>query len=324
MALSKNGRTTRAAYGFLLPNLLGFLVFTSLPVLASLALSFFQWDLFSAPQFVGMQNYSRLLGFQAGRPNDPDFWYYAFNTGFLLLIIPVNILGSLFLAVVLNQKLRGIVVFRTIYFMPSIVAGVATYLLWRWLYNPDYGLFNTLIAHCLPGWLNAAITKVCAVLGQVLMGHPLEWPPNWLASVGWAKPALMFMGFWSVVGGYNMILYLAALQGVSPELYEAADIDGANRWQKFWTITWPMVSPTTFFILTMSLIGGLQGGFEQAFVMTRGGPAGATTTISYYIYNHAFAWNHMGYAAAIAWVLFAAVLVVTMLNWRFGGKVVHY
>ena len=293
MALSKRGRTAVAGGLFLLPNFLGFLVFTSLPVLASLALSFFDWDLFRAPKPVGLRNFVALM-------QDREFWRYGFNTVFLMLMIPVNIMGSLFLAMVMNQKLRGIVVFRVIYFVPTIVAGVGTYLLWRLLYNPDYGLIN-------------AMLRLAGIEG-----------PKWLQSVAWAKPALMLMGFWTAVGGYNMILYLAALKNVPLDLYEAADIDGANRWQKFWAITWPMVSPTTFFIFTMSIIGGLQGGFEQAIVMTGGGPAGATTTISYYIYNHAIAWNHMGYAAAIAWVLFAAVFVVTMLNWRFGGKIVHY
>ena len=293
MALTKRGRIALAGYLFLLPNLLGFLVFTFVPVLASLALSFFDWDLFTPPKFAGLHNFGALL-------KDREFWHYGSNTVFLMLAIPANMMGSLFLAVVMNQKLRGIVVFRTIYFLPSIVAGVGTYLLWRWIYNPDYGFINTLL-------------RAVGLDG-----------PKWLQSIAWAKPALMFMGFWNTVGGNNMILYLAALQGVSPELYEAANIDGANKWQQFWRITWPLVSPTTFFILTMSLIGGFQGGFEQAMVMTGGGPAGATTTISYYIYNHAFLWNHMGYAAAIAWVLFAVVFVGTLLNWRVGGRIVHY
>ena len=293
MGMTKERRVALAGYLFLLPNLLGFLVFTMIPVLASLALSFFDWDLFTPPRFVGLHNFAALM-------KDRAFWSYGYNTVFLMLAIPVNMMGSLLLAVVMNQKLRGIVVFRTIYFLPSIVAGVGTYLLWRWIFNPDYGLINTLL-------------RAVGVEG-----------PKWLQSIAWAKPALMLMGFWTAVGGNNMILYLAALQGVSPELYEAADIDGANKWQKFWRITWPMVSPTTFFILTMSLIGGFQGGFEQAMVMTGGGPAGATTTISYYIYNHAFLWNHMGYASAIAWVLFAIVFLGTLLNWRFGGRVVHY
>jgi len=291
--MTRNGRTALAGYLFLLPNFLGFLVFTSLPVLASLVLSFFGWDLFTPPRFVGLHNFATLM-------NDHAFWYYGLNTIFLMLAIPVNMMGSLFLAVVMNQKLRGIVVFRTIYFLPSVVAGVGTYLLWRWIFNPDFGLINTTL-------------RAVGIEG-----------PKWLQSITWAKPALMLMGFWNAVGGNNMILYLAALQGVSPELYEAAEIDGADRWQKFWRITWPMVSPTTFFILTMSLIGGFQGGFEQAMVMTGGGPAGATTTISYYIYNHAFLWNHMGYAAAIAWALFTVVFAATLLNWRFGGRVVHY
>jgi multiple sugar transport system permease protein len=390
MALTRRGRVMWGACLFLLPNLAGFVVFTSLPVLASLVLSFFKWDLFGAPEFVGLQNFRQLLGFRvrdagagawaqwaapaaavglaaamawsirsgtrsarrkSGRrawqmfglaavcaaaavwlgrvalrawwPNDPEFWYYAFNTMFLMMVIPLNMAGSLFLAIVLNRRLRGRVVFRTIFFLPSIVAGVGTYLLWRWLYNPDHGLINMIIVNALPGRVNDGIAAASATLGRVLLGRPLDWPPGWLTSVGWAKPALMFMSFWTLVGGYNMVLYLAALQGVSPELYEAADIDGANPWQKLRHVTWPQVSPTTFFILTMSLIGGLQSGFEEAFIMTGGGPAGATTTVSYYIYNHAFTWHNMGYAAAIAWVLFAAVLAVTVLNWRVAGRAVR-
>ena len=142
MARTKRGRTALAGYLFLLPNLLGFLAFTLIPVAVSLGLSFFEWDLFTPPKFVGLHNFIALL-------KDHDFWRYAFNTVFLMLTIPVNILGSLFLAMVMNQKLRGIVVFRTMYFLPTIVMGVGTYLLWRWIYNPDYGLINTIITHWL-------------------------------------------------------------------------------------------------------------------------------------------------------------------------------
>jgi multiple sugar transport system permease protein len=134
----------------------------------------------------------------------------------------------------------------------------------------------------------------------------------------------MIMGFWGSMGGTSMILYLAGLQGISPQLYEAAEIDGANAWHKFRYITFPMLSPTTFFIFITSVIGGFQGGFQAAYVMTKGGPNGATSTISYYIYNHAFQWFNMGYAAAISVVLFAMVFVVTMINWRFGGRKVNY
>jgi len=126
------------------------------------------------------------------------------------------------------------------------------------------------------------------------------------------------------MGGYNMILYLAGIQGIPQELYEASAIDGASSWQKFQHITWPMLSPTTFFIFIMSVIAGFQGGFDAAFVMTGGGPAGATTTVSYYIYQNAYEWFHMGYAASIAWVLFLSVFIVTLMNWKYGGKVVHY
>jgi multiple sugar transport system permease protein len=148
-------------------------------------------------------------------------------------------------------------------------------------------------------------------------------PPRWLTDIGWAKPSLMAMGFWAAIGSNNMLLYLAALTGVAPELYEAGDIDGAGRLQRFWNITWPQLAPTTFFILVMSVIGGLQGGFEMAKVMTNGGPAGATTTLSYFIYIEGFETGRLGFASAVAWALFALILVITLLNWRFGNRYVN-
>ena len=179
---------------------------------------------------------------------------------------------------------------------PQIVSGVAIFFLWKWMYNPDFGLIN-------------------AVLRQVGLGGP-----NWLTSPHWAKPALMLMGSWMAVGGTSMVLYLAALQGVSLELYEAADIDGANAWQKFRAVTWPSVMPVTFFIFTMGIIAGLQAGFDAAFIMTGGGPYGATTTMAFYIYNKAYVSFEMGYASAIAWVMFIIVLSVTLFNWKQGGR----
>lgn len=287
-----------------MPNFIGFLLFTSLPVLASLILAFTRWDLLTPPEFVGLANFRTLLGFHVAdgglQANDPRFWYYCFNTVYLMMGIPVGMALSLLLALALNQKLRGIVVFRTIYFMPTLSAGVALYILWRWIYDGDFGLLNMLLA------------KV-GIDG-----------PNYLYSVAWAKPALIFMGLWVGAGGFNMILYLAGLQGINPELYEAAAIDGASSWQKFRHITWPMLSPTTFFIFIMSVISGFQAGFDQAFIMTKGGPFESTMTISYYIYKLAFAWNHMGMAAAVSWVLFMVILLVTLFNWRQGGRLVHY
>lgn len=297
-------RNNLAALAFLAPNLAGFVVFTSIPVMAAFALSFFSWDLFNPPRFVGLANYVDLLGWhrEEGRTaaNDPDFWQYLGNTLFLMLVIPINMAGSMFLAIVLNQKLQCRAFFRTVFFLPTVCAGVGIMLLWRWIYDPDFGLFNNLLS---------------------LIG--IEGP-LWLKSYQLAKPALMLMALWTGIGGTNMILYLAGLQGISPELYEAAEIDGAGSWSKFIHITYPMLMPTSFFIFITSMIAGFQGGFEMAYVMTQGGPAGATTTVSYYIYNHAFQYFNMGYASAIAVVLFVIVLLVTLVNWRFGGKRVQY
>jgi multiple sugar transport system permease protein len=300
-------RETLTGFGFLLPNFLGFLCFTSLPVLASLLLAFTDWDILtpvSQIKFVGFQNFIKLLGFhrEAGAiiANDPQFWYYLFNTVFLMMAIPIGMVLSLCGAMLMKQKLRGIVFYRTIFFLPAITSGVATCLVWRWIYNPDFGLLNTF-------------------LGSIGIRGPA-----WLSSTTWAKPALIIMGLWAAMGGYNMILYLAALQGVSQELYEAADIDGASRWQKFRHVTWPMITPTTFFIFIMAVIGGFQGAFMAAYIMTGGGPAGATTTMSYFIYNNAFQWFKMGYAASIAWFLFILVFFATLINWKYGGKLVHY
>jgi len=316
MAMSDRRKEVVTAYAFLAPNFVGFILFTSAPVLASLYLAFTRWDLFHAPRWVGLQNFVSLLGFSRSpdettsilglmrvpyAANDPFFWQYLYNTAYLMLAIPVTLFGSLMLAIALNQKIRGVVIYRTLFFLPSITAGVAVLILWKWLYNTDFGLINS-------------------VLTQVGVSNP----PDWLGSSAWAKPALMLMGFVMGVGGSSMILYLAALQGVSRELYEAAQIDGASGGQQFRAITWPLIAPTTFFLAIMSVIGGFQGGFMQAYVMTGGGPAGSTTTIEYYIYNKAFAVFNMGYASAIAWVLFVAILVVSLATWKFGGRAVQY
>lgn len=302
--ISGKVRQWLAGYLFILPNFIGFLIFTLFPVFASFVLSFCKWDLFSDYSFAGFENFVRLLGvhLENGRYvfNSSDFWKYAFNTLFFMLAIPVSMALSLILAMVMNQKFIGRVFYRTIFFLPSITAGVALYILWKWIYNPDYGLINTFLAQI-------------GVRG-----------PKWLASPFWAKPAIMIMGIWTGVGGYTMILYLAGLQGINLELYEAATIDGASGWQKFWAVTWPMLSPTTFFIFIMSCIGGLQGSFDAVWVMTGGGPAGSTTTISVYIYNNAYQYYKMGYAAAVAWFLFLIIFIVTIINWKYGGKVVHY
>jgi len=305
-----------AGYLFLAPNCLGFLLFTSVPVVCSFYFAFTHWDLFHPPKWVGLMNFASLLGFSRSRDdatsilglvripyvaNDPFFWQYLYNTVYMMMVIPFTMAGSLALAIALNRKMRGVVVYRTLYFLPSVTSGVAVFILWRYLYNTDIGLFN-------------------AILVRLGVAHP----PDWLGSSAWAKPALMLMSFVMGVGGSSMILYLAALQGVPRELYEAADIDGASGWQQFRFITWPLVTPTTFFLTIMGIIGGFQGGFMTAYVMTSGGPAGSTTTLEYYIYNKAFTVFNMGYASAIAWFVFVVVFGLTLMAWKYGGRVVHY
>ena len=282
---------------FLAPNLLGFLLFTLGPVLFSLALAFTDWDLTrhndlstESVRFVGLENFARFLT----GPDSARFFEYLWNTLYLMLGIPASIFGSLGVALLLRPAGKVMVFFRTVFYLPSVTAGIAVLLLWKALLRPDGGAINSLLeAVHLP-------------------------TPGWLSSVAWAKPALMLIGTWGAIGGSNMLLYLAALSNVPRELEEAAAIDGANRWQRFRNITWPSLAPTTFFIVVMSTIGGLQGGFEQARVLTNGGPAGSTTTVSYFIYELGFERFQLGYASAVSWVLFLLIAVVTVINWRFG------
>jgi multiple sugar transport system permease protein len=186
------------------------------------------------------------------------------------------------------------------FYLPTITSGVALFILWKAIYNPDFGPLNT------------ALMSVFGLL------HIHVKPPDWLLSIAWAKPAIMLMGVWSGIGGTNMLLYLAGLSNVPPELYEAAQIDGAGRWAMFRHVTWPQLAPTTFFIIVMSAIGGLQGGFEQARVMTNGGPAESTVTLGYFIYQKGFEEYQLGFASAIAWVMFVIIFIMTLINWKFG------
>lgn len=286
------------SWAFLAPNLLGVIVFVLFPVVASFLLAFTHWQgnriEMSAIHWAGLENFKQLLW-------DEKFWQSMWNTLVLMIGVPLRLVGCLAVAMLVNQRLREVVVYRTFFFLPTISSATAVFILWQALYNPDVGLINR------------------------LLGHLFIEGPNWLGDPGWAKTALIVTGLWQSLGGLTMLLYLAALQGIPEHLYEAADIDGANSWHKFWNVTWPLLGPTTFFVVTMGVIRGFQGGFQQAYVMTRGGPAGSTSTIDYFIYNEAFFTSQeMGYASAAAWVLFAIILVITIVQWRFGQKHVHY
>jgi multiple sugar transport system permease protein len=294
-----------SCFAFLAPNFVGFLAFTLFPLLACLALSFTRWNLAGRPTFIGFENFVSLLGFHREgerlAANDAQFYRYLWNTVYLMGGLPISIIFSLLFALLLNQRLRGVVFFRTLFFLPAVCSAVATALLWKWIFEPDFGLLNSFLR--------------AAGVGA---------PPAWLADPAWAKPALIIMAVWMTAGGTNCVLYLAGLQGIPQEYYEAAELDGAGWWSKLRHITWPMLSPTTFFIVVMSVIAGFQGGFIAAFMMTDGGPAGATTTIMFYIYQRAFRWFEMGYASAVAVFLFALILGLTLLNWRIGQRLVHY
>lgn len=309
-----------AAIGFLMPNFLGFLVFGAAPIFFSLVMSFSNWDLQGTEPFawIGLENFVELW-------RDNRFWLFLANTGYLMLGMPVAIAGSLVLAMLLTRNLRGIVAYRTLFYLPAFTSGVALMILWKSLYNPDFGPINVAIDWVLnlfgvhgveaPRWLSSTYN---------LLGLDVEKLQLTAKQFGLgARDAINIMGIWMGIGGNNMLLYIAALNNVPQELHEAAAIDGAGRWAQFRYVTWPQLAPTTFFIVIMSFIGGLQGGFEQARVMTGGGPAGTTTTLSYYIYSKAFVDCQIGYASAIAWVLFLVIFGITILNWKFGGSAVE-
>lgn len=298
------GRHDRGAWLFLLPNAVGFVTFTLVPVLAAFLLSFTRWDAVESWRgihFVGFANYAEILGFASGpdglAARDAQFWRYMYNTVFLMLGIPLGMALSFVCALLMNQNLRGISFYRAIFFLPTVCSTVAVAVVWRWVYDADWGLLN-----------------------QGLTALGMAAPPRWLQDPSWAKPALILMGLWMGVGGYNCVLYLAGLQNIPPELYEAAEIDGASWWERTAHVTWPMLAPTTFFILVMSLISGFQGHFVAIHILTAGGPAGATTNLLYYIYQSAFDHQKMGYACALAMVLFAIIFACTLIQWRVGRR----
>jgi multiple sugar transport system permease protein len=285
-------REALEGYIWLLPWLVGFLAFTLGPLVASLVLGFTNWDGVTPAQWIGLDNYVNLL------TNDPLFWQSLKVTAiFAALYLPLSIVIGFFLAMIMNQRLPGIMLFRTIYYVPSVLSGVAVAVLWGFVFHREYGLLN---------WL----------LG--LAGVP---PVTWLESETWALPSLIIMELWRVGG--SVIIYIAGLQGIPTELYDSARVDGAGWWRRLWSVTIPMMSPTIFFNLVLGAIGTLQV-FTQAYIMTQGGPNYATFVYALNIYNTAFQSLQLGYASALSWVLFLIILVVTLIIFRWSSAWVYY
>lgn len=282
-----------AAGLFLLPNLIGFLIFTAIPVGAAFVLAFYDYDLLLGASWAGLENFREMF------TTDEVFRAALFNTVYFTAVsVPLSVVLGLATAMLVNQALRGIVIFRSIFLLPYVTVTVALSLVWKWIYLPDIGLLNS----------------VLGVFG-------IDGPP-WLTSGTWAMPALIIMSVWKGFG-YNMVIFLAGLQSIPDHLYDAAKVDGATAWRRFLNVTLPLLSPTTFFVVVISVISSFQV-FDQALIMTNGGPGTATTTLVLYIYQKGFQSFDMGYAAAVALVLFAAIFVFTVIQFMFQRRWVTY
>lgn len=276
---------------FILPWFLGFIIFTAGPMVASALISFMNWEILTPPKWVGVANYRQMVA-------DSIFWLALYNTAYYTLLgVPLYLLASLLMALLLNLPLRGIPVYRTLFFLPSLTPAVANALLWVWIFSPDFGLANYFLRS---------------------VGLP---PQKWLFDVNLAKPSLILMGLWGI--GSQMVIFLAGLQGIPQALYEAASIDGANSWRRFWSITLPMLSPTIFFNLVIGIIGSFQV-FTTAYIATQGGPQNATLFYVLYLWRNGFDYFKMGYASALAWVLLVIVLLLTLLQFRLARRLVYY
>lgn len=282
-----------APYVFILPGVLFYLMVTFIPAIIGVGLSFTNWSIIT-PKFkwMGLRNYERLLSDDLFITSLKNTFQYA------IWLIPGVIILSLLLALLLNTKVKGITLFRTIYYLPMVTPIAVASVIWMWIYDRRTGILNYIIG---------------------LFGMA---PRNWLANMNTALGSIAVMGIWLAVGG-NMIIYLAALQGISRSYYEAAEIDGAGYWQKFRFITMPLLQPTTLFIVITTTMGALRA-FAQMNIMTQGGPLNSTTTIVFYIFQTAFTDLRMGYAAAMSVILFLITLVLTFIDWKFLGKGVNY
>ncbi len=277
---------------FLAPSLIPLVLFLVLPMLASIGLSFASWDLLTHPRWVGLQNYRGLV-------HDGEFHAALLHTFYFVAgYLPLVFCGGLLLALALHQRLKGVAWLRTLYFLPVVTSWVVVALVWKWLLNPQYGIVNRLL-----GFIG--------VQG-----------PGWWLDPHWAMPSIILASAWKDIG-FTMVIFLAGLQAIPEEYYEAASLDGAGRWSRFRNITFPLLTPASFFVVVISLINNVQV-FDQVWVMTQGGPAGSTTVVVQQIVQNAFSFGRMGYAAAMSWVLFAIILVITAVQLRLQKRWVVY
>lgn len=303
------------AYLLISPWILGFVFLTGGPILFSLALSFTRWNGISgldSIEFVGLENFRHLLRDTRFATSIYDTFIYTAGS------VPLTMAGGILIAVLMNQKMKSISIFRTIFYLPSVTAGVASSLLWFYIFQPEYGLLNYSLAafgHCLNFLLSPLHS--CISFGSFDFHGP-----EWLQDPHWVKSAYILMSLWGL--GSGMIIYLAGLQGIPEQLYEAAEIDGANLYHRFCHVTLPMLSPVIFFNLIMSVIGSFQI-FTQAYILSNGNGSPADAALFYvlYIYQTAFQFHHFGYASAMAWILFLIVLAATLLQFRFSGWVYY-
>jgi len=294
--LSPRAREEIAGWLWTSPWLLGFFLFVFGPMMASLYLSFTKYAIGGTPQVIGLDNFVRAL---SGK--DDLFWPSMGRTvEYAFVMVPIGIGLSLLAATLLNQGLKGTAVFRTLFFLPSLTPVVAAAVIWRWLYQPDFGAIN---------WL--------------LWQLGVDEGPRWLTTPSMALPSLMLIALWASVGGGAMVIFLAGLQSVPRELHDAAAIDGANAWQRFRNVTLPLITPTIFFNLVIGIIAALKV-FALAVLATQGGPNYATWFFNLHLYNNAFQFFEMGYASALAWIFFLLVVALTFLNVRWSRNWVHY
>jgi ABC-type sugar transport systems, permease components len=287
-------RKNWTAYLFLAPGLLHFLIFTLFAVSFAFYISFHKWNIIQpAKPFIGFDNYVRLF-------HDPRFLRAVTNTFLFMIGVPLNLIAGLSVALLLNTKVRGQGLYRTLFYIPVVTPLVVSSIIWKWVYQGDYGLLNY----------------------YLLKFHIIEQKIFWLADPNLALPALIIMGIWGGTGG-TMVIYLAGLQSIPEEMYDAAKVDGANAWQRLLYITIPLLRPTTFFLTITGVIGTFQI-FTEVYIMTNGGPLNRTTTIGFYLYDRAFRQLDMGYATAMAFVLFAMIFVFTLLQWKYTRGDVEY